>query len=125
MLTKIYSNFFRWEERFCSTSSEAPEVNRNSVLSNSDYEAPANVNDYIHQLLAPLSPNGSLRKLSVASTLALAIKGGGDGLGGIETPVSISNKHNYTTFVGSKNTVILFFIGYYLFTTFKMILLYF
>lgn len=49
---------------------------------------PESVENYIEGLLAPVPLNGSLRKLSSATTLADAIKGGGDSIGGVETSVS-------------------------------------
>lgn len=44
-----------------------------------------NVDDYISDLFQPIFVNESLRRLTRADTLANAIKGGGQGLGGIET----------------------------------------
>jgi len=49
---------------------------------------PDSVENYIEGLLAPVLLNGSLRKLSSATTLADAIKGGGDSIGGVETSVN-------------------------------------
>lgn len=46
---------------------------------------PRNVDDYISDLFQPIFVNESLRRLTKADTLAVAIKGGGQGLGGIET----------------------------------------
>ncbi|XP_046399408.1 unconventional myosin-XV isoform X2 [Ischnura elegans] len=49
-----------------------------------------NVDEYITDLFRPIFVNDSLRKLTKASTLADAIKGGGDGVGGMETQTSQS-----------------------------------
>ncbi|KAJ1528093.1 hypothetical protein ONE63_008009 [Megalurothrips usitatus] len=48
-------------------------------------QAVQNVDDYISDLFQPIFVNESLRRLTRADTLANAIKGGGQGLGGIET----------------------------------------
>lgn len=52
------------------------------------------VDDYISDLFQPIFVNESLRRLTRADTLAVAIKGGGQGLGGIETrQVSVGTPH--------------------------------
>ncbi|CAB3362581.1 Hypothetical predicted protein [Cloeon dipterum] len=72
-VASITQSLSRTRRGICAASSQAEAVNSESV------------DDYIQGLLAPVSLNGSLKKLSSATTLADTIKGGGDSIGGLET----------------------------------------
>ncbi|XP_059488254.1 unconventional myosin-XV isoform X5 [Neocloeon triangulifer] len=75
-VASITQSLTRTRRGVCAASSETETVNSESV------------EDYIQGLLAPVSLNGSLKKLSSADTLVDTIKGGGDSVGGVETPGS-------------------------------------
>ncbi|KAE8738384.1 hypothetical protein FOCC_FOCC016139, partial [Frankliniella occidentalis] len=58
------------------------------------------VDDYISDLFQPIFVNESLRRLTRADTLAVAIKGGGQGLGGIETRQTTATQSQPTASFG-------------------------
>ncbi|XP_065335143.1 unconventional myosin-XV isoform X4 [Cloeon dipterum] len=82
-VASITQSLSRTRRGFCAASSQAEAVNSESV------------DDYIQGLLAPVSLNGSLKKLSSATTLADTIKGGGDSIGGLETSSSQSQAKGF------------------------------